>query len=205
MTHAKVVVFDLGKVLLGFDYTIAAEALAENGAVSTPQIREFIDQSPLLIRYEKGQITREAFFEEIRDMSGYRGSLQDFSSLFAKVFTPISPMIELKQSLTAAGIPTYLFSNTNDLAITHIELTYPFYKTFDGYALSFEHEAMKPESRLYEVVEDMTGQTGDSICYIDDREENIDAGVSRGWRTHLHVEPTTSIDWLRKQAPVPAR
>jgi HAD superfamily hydrolase (TIGR01509 family) len=193
MSQAKVVVFDLGKVLLDFDYTRAAKALAEDGDVSTAQVNDFINQSPLLIRYEKGQITREEFFEEILCMSGYRGSLDEFSALFANVFTPIEPMIELKQRLTAAGVPTYIFSNTNDLAITHIKATYPFYNTFDGYVLSYEHGFMKPDETLYGIVEQISGQSGDSILYFDDRAENITAGAARGWRAVHHHATEISI------------
>ena len=41
------------------------------------------------------------------------------SSFFADIFTPIEPMIELQRNLRAAGLPSYIFSNTNDLAPTH--------------------------------------------------------------------------------------
>ncbi len=192
------VVFDLGKVLLDFDYTIAAQKLAAESDVSAEQIRGFIDHSPLLVRYEKGKITREEFFEEVRRASGYRGTLQAFSAMFSDVFTPIQPMIELKQRLTAAGIPTYIFSNTNELAITHIQATYPFYGTFDGYVVSYEHGFMKPESELYERVEAIAGHTGGSICYLDDRLENIEAGARRGWKAVLHRSPGQSVEALSR-------
>lgn len=195
----KVVVFDLGKVLLDFDYRVAAEGLANRSDASRFQIQEFIDQSPLLNLYEKGKITREGFFDEIQRMSGYRGSLRDFSALFSDVFTPIEPMIQLKERLTAARIPTCLFSNTNDLAIEHIQAAYPFYKEFDGYVLSYELGFMKPEKELYEAVETITEFSGSEILYIDDREENIVASASRGWNALLHTSSQASIQWLEQQ------
>jgi putative hydrolase of the HAD superfamily len=198
MQTPKVVVFDLGKVLLDFDYTIAARKLAAESGASTEQIREFIDHSPLLIEYEKGRITRQEFFEEVRHMSGYQGTPQAFSAMFSDVFTPIEPMIELKRRLTVAAVPTYIFSNTNDLAITHIRAAYPFYNTFDGYVLSYEHGFMKPEAELYELVEGMTGQIGGSICYLDDRLENVEAGARRGWNAVLHRTPDESVETLKR-------
>ena len=198
MKTPSVVVFDLGKVLLDFDYSLAAKGMAALSRVSAREIQEFIDHSPLLVRYEKGRITRKEFFEEVRAMAGYRGTLDDFCRLFSDVFTPIPPMIALKERLTAAGIPTYIFSNTNDLAITHIRATYPFYVGFDGYVLSYEHGFMKPESELYQLVERMTGRTNDAICYLDDRRENIDAGTARGWTALLHRSPDESWAALRR-------
>lgn len=189
----KVVVFDLGKVLLDFDYRVAAESLARLSHVSARTINDFIDQSPLLHRYEKGQISGDDFFKEIRQMSGYRGSLADFSELFSEVFTPIEAMIDLQQRLVAAGMPTYIFSNTNDLAIRHIRATYPFYHSCAGHILSYEHGFMKPEAELYEAVERLTGCRETDILYFDDRDENIAAAQRRGWNSILHHSVENSL------------
>ena len=197
MTGQEVVVFDLGKVLLDFDYSIAAQGLARQSSAPPQQIKTFIDHSPLLVQYEKGRITRQAFFEAIREMSGYGGSLEEFLALFADVFTPIEPMIELHERLRAGGIPTYIFSNTNDIAISHVRSSYPFYSRFNGYVLSYEHGYMKPEPELYEAVEKATGRTTASIWYLDDRPENVAAGAARGWNAVLHSEPQVSIKTLR--------
>lgn len=203
MSNPPVMVFDLGKVLLDFDYTKAARRIAAETNVSSEQIRLFIDQSPLLFKYEKGLINSAALFEEIRRMSGYGGTLSSFAALFSDVFTPITPMIELQGRLVKAGIPTYIFSNTNDLAIAHIQSTYPFFKTFNGYILSYEHGFMKPEVELYAAMESCAGRSGPAICYLDDREENVAMGRRRGWRSLLHVTPTESIKWVHQQLDLP--
>ncbi len=49
MNTPRVVVFDLGKVLLDFDYSIAARGMAAQSSVSPRQVQEFIDHSPLLV------------------------------------------------------------------------------------------------------------------------------------------------------------
>ncbi len=129
----------------------------------------------------------------MRGVTHYRGTLEEFSRLFADVFTPIRPMIEFKERLTAAGIPTYIFSNTNDLAITHIRATYPFYQGFNGYVLSYEHGFMKPEPQLYQRIEEITGCQQEEILYFDDRLENVEGGVQRGWRAVHHQAPESSV------------
>ena len=55
-------------------------------------------------------------------------------------------MIQLHAALRQQGIPTYIFSNTNELAVSHIRRTFPFFANFDGYILSYEHGAMKPDA-----------------------------------------------------------
>jgi HAD superfamily hydrolase (TIGR01509 family) len=106
-------------------------------------------------------------------------------------------MIEMQARLKRSGVPTFIFSNTNDLAVEHIRRKYPFFGGFDGYILSYEHGVMKPSPKLYEVVERATGRSGGEIIYLDDRAENIEAGTARGWRGILHETPEKSREALR--------
>lgn len=183
------VVFDLGKVLLHFDYGRAASRLQEHCRITAAEIREALDQSALLYRYETNLLSTEDFFSEVQTVSGFRGTLAEFRPLFSDIFSPIEPMIELHAALRARGVPTFIFSNTNALAIEFIHATYPFFKNFDGYIYSFEHGAMKPDAKLYDVVERQTGLSGPAILYIDDRAENIEAGANRTWQAVLHETP----------------
>ena len=76
-----------------------------------------------------------------------------FARVFADIFSEIKPMIAMQAALRAHGVPTYIFSNTNGIAVTHIRRNFPFFANFDGYIYSYEHGAMKPDARIYEVVE----------------------------------------------------
>ena len=197
MHPPKVVVFDLGKVLLDFDYAVAARRIAARSSATPEQVRQFIDQSPLLARYESGEMSTPQFFEAVRRAIGFAGSLEEFGEDFADIFTEMPEMIALQDWLRHSGIPTYLFSNSNDLAISHIHRRYPFYSRFDGYILSYERGALKPQPRIYEVVERETQQSGDNIAYFDDRAENVAAGAARGWRTIVHESAAKTTQALR--------
>jgi len=192
MVRPEIVVFDLGKVLLDFDYNIAARKIAARSKVATEEIKHFIDHSPLLFRYETGLLTRQQFFEEICSISGFCGGLEEFGDFFSDIFVPIEPMVALQNQLRRAGIPTYIFSNTNDLAVGHIRRRFPFFSDFEDHILSYEHGAMKPDARLYEVVERKSRRKGAEILYLDDRAENVAAGAARGWQVILQESPELS-------------
>jgi len=196
--NSPVVVFDLGKVLVDFDYSIAARKVAARSTKSLLDLASLLSSSSLIVQYECGQVTRRDFFEKIRDAVGFQGTLEEFGDYFADIFTEIPPMIALHTELRRRGIPTYIFSNTNDLAVEHIERNFPFFKNFDGYIYSYEVGAMKPDAKIYAAMEKLCGRTGADIIYLDDRSENVQGGLARGWQAFLHETPEKTRVILEK-------
>jgi glucose-1-phosphatase len=192
------IIFDLGKVLVGFDYSIAAQKVAARSTKQVPDLQHFLGSSPVLAGFESGLLTREQFFAEMRQITGFNGDLKEFARDFADIFVPIPAMIGLHEELRQRGFQTYIFSNTNDIAIGHIRRNFPFFQNFDGYIFSYEIGAMKPEPKIYEAMEKMSGKRGTEIIYIDDRLENVEAGSARGWRTILHETPKNTRMALEK-------
>jgi FMN phosphatase YigB (HAD superfamily) len=197
MPKPSVVVFDLGKVLVDFDYGIAARRIAERSRLNAAQVREIVEYSPLLFRFETGLISKEEFYGEVCAACGFSGTLDEFCAMFADIFSEIKPMVAMQAALHVNKVPTFIFSNTNDIAIGHITERFPFFSQFDGYVLSYKHGAMKPKPEIYEVVEAATGAKGKAILYLDDRAENVEGGLLRGWRAMLHETPEKTIPVLR--------
>ena len=195
---SKVVVFDLGKVLVDFDYSIAARKVAARSAKPLGKLISLLSISPLIIQYECGQVTRREFYEKVCDGVGFRGTLEEFGGYFADIFAEIPAMIALHADLRRRGVPAYIFSNTNDLAIEHIQRNFPFFQNFDGYIYSHEIGAMKPDPKIYVAMEKMCGRQGRDIVYLDDRAENVAGGAARGWQAILHETPEQSRANLQK-------
>jgi FMN phosphatase YigB (HAD superfamily) len=193
MTQAKAVIFDLGKVLLDFDYRIAGRKLAARSNLAAQAFTDSLLQADLLLRYETGLVSKEEFFQALCQKTGYGGDFNEFALCFGDIFTPIEPMIALHRELRRNGFPTFIFSNTNELAVDHIRRAYPFFANFDGYVLSFEHRCMKPDARLYAIAEEMSGHSGQELLYLDDRLENIQAAAARGWQIILHETPEKTL------------
>ncbi|MGO8838381.1 MAG: HAD family hydrolase [Limisphaerales bacterium] len=184
-----VVAFDLGKVLVDFDYSIAARKIAARSKTSLAEIRVLIEQSRFIIDYETGRLTRREFYTQVREATGFSGTLEEFGGLFADIFTEIPPMVELHARIRQRGIATYIFSNTNDLAVEHVRRNFPFFANFDGYIYSYEVGTMKPNPGIYEALEKLASRRGADIVYLDDRPENVAGGAARGWQAILHETP----------------
>jgi FMN phosphatase YigB (HAD superfamily) len=189
MTAPPVFIFDLGKVLVDFDYSVAAKKVAARSSKSPQDLHAFLGSSPLLVEYESGRLTRQTFYDAIRDTIGFQGDLAEFGGYFADIFIEMPGTIALQAELRQRGFKTYIFSNTNDLAIEHVRRKFPFFENFDGYIFSYEVGGLKPDPEIYVAMEVMTGRRGADLIYIDDREENIEAGRARGWRAILHESP----------------
>jgi len=187
--NAPAIIFDLGKVLVDFDYSVAAKKVAARSSKSPQDLHAFLGNSPLLVEYESGRLTRQTFYEAIRDAIGFHGDVVEFGNYFADIFLEMPATIALQAELRQRGFKTYIFSNTNDLAIEHVERNFPFFKNFDGYIYSYEVGGMKPQPEIYAAMEAMSGKRGADLIYIDDRAENIAAGQARGWRAILHESP----------------
>jgi glucose-1-phosphatase len=193
------VVFDIGKVLLDFDYRIAARRHADHSPLTPEAIHDLLNsQSALLAEYETGLLSTEDFFARFRELTRYRAGMAEFRAAFADIFTPIAPVVALHAAVRERGIPTYIFSNTIEIAIGHIRMMYPFYREFTDYVLSYEQGAMKPEPRIYAAVERFAGVPPGRIFYMDDREENIAQARTRGWQAVHHTDIAATLAAARE-------
>jgi epoxide hydrolase-like predicted phosphatase len=194
----KAVVFDLGKVLVDFDYGIAARTLAGRSKSTAEEIRAVIDQTPLLFCYESTQMTTQEFYDEVRRRIGFHGTFEEFADTFADIFSEMPDMTRLHAEIRARGVPTFILSNTNEIAVGHIRRNFPFFANFTDYIFSFEHGVLKPVDRIYEITEQRTGCRGGEILFLDDKPENVEAGAKRGWRTICHRTVEESAGQVRE-------
>ena len=67
-----IVVFDLGKVLVDFDYSIAVSRIAGRSRLTPSEVEHFFFHSPLLVDYESGRLTRQEFFDQARQATGFQ-------------------------------------------------------------------------------------------------------------------------------------
>ena len=197
-TERRWVIFDLGKVLLDFDFAIAAKELARYSPQEEEQILESINQSPLLHTFERGDWSEAQFFQKLSVECRLEASLEELKKGFAEIFTPVPSMVGFMKSLKERGIPVMVFSNTNVTAVDYIRAAFPFFERFDAYCLSYEHGCMKPDTTLYGVAQLMTRCTPGNLLFLDDRAENVHAARQMGWSAIHHQAPEDSIEGVNQ-------
>ena len=198
----ELVAWDLGNVLVAFDPQEVIRQVARHSEGGIEAVTHFVMKSPWLERYERGQISTEEIFQRFQKECGYRGTLTELAEDLTGHFSEIRPMVRLLRWLKGQGYRCCAFSNTNPLAIERIR-QFSFWPEFDFAVLSYEHGAMKPEPRLYEVVEDQGHCQGSQILYFDDRPENVATGRQRGWIAIHHQNIEGTFHQLRQLGLLP--
>jgi HAD superfamily hydrolase (TIGR01509 family) len=165
--------FDIGNVLLRFDFSLALRALATQSAVADP-VELLQRMERIKIAYEDGKIDRAAFLRGVFDALQYRGTEDEFITAWQEIFEPNKPMIKLLETLRH-GLPLYLLSNTNDIHRDYLFRQYPFFEYFADGVYSFEVGFSKPAPQIFQVAIERLAIKPAETLYIDDLLPNIEA------------------------------
>ncbi|HRQ90040.1 MAG TPA: HAD family phosphatase [Bacteroidia bacterium] len=183
--HDTAFLFDIGNVILPFDFTISARKLAARSAVSAEEILALV--SPLTVDLELGRVSVDDFTAAASERIGYTGEPDFFRSALADIFDPNLPMIAFIEALKAEGVPLYLLSNTNRIHADFFEAAYPVFGLFDGGIYSHEVGLMKPDPAIYELAKTTLPLDPARTIYIDDLAANCVAGAAAGFQSVVYA------------------
>lgn len=198
MAKPEILAFDLGRVLVDFDYKITANNIEKYCKYPAEELLKLLINSPYFTRYESGLISTTEFFSKIKELTGFSGTFDEFAEAMTAVFTPVEPMIEMHREIKRRGYRTFILSNTNELVVDAFRKRFPFFNEFDGYIFSYEQKALKPDEKIYRALEKLSGCCADQIVYIDDILENVLTARRLGWIAIEYKDPSSTRVALRK-------
>ncbi len=182
------IIFDLGKVIVPFDWEIAFSRLAGRVAPEvarwvTHDRQTFIDKiTGPVIDMERGLITFTEFHSLLRDIIGLDASLDEFRDIWCDIFWLNQDVVKLGTEL-AKRYPCWLMSNTNRAHYEWIMARFPSVVFYRQAALSYKLGFMKPERAYYEKALELFGVNPQRAVFIDDIQENLDGAAVFGIRT----------------------
>lgn len=183
MTYRRysAIVFDLGQVIVPFDYKFFVEKVNKHKPGIGEKFLELYKANYQIHRdFEKGKIPEEIF---ISQMLGYLDNVIDgetFCKYWSDIFS-VDERIVLLLSQLKKNYKLYLISNTNSIHKTYGFQHYEFLKLFDQLFLSHEVGFIKPEKEIYQTVEKVSGFPPEEHIFIDDIPEYVEAAKSLGW------------------------
>lgn len=175
----RAVIFDLGKVLLQFDFARGYRALEGRCPYRAEEIPRRIAPTGLVERFETGLIEPRDFVEQITRLLDLRLGYDEFCQVWSSIFTQTLVPESLLEGL-AKRYRLLLLSNTN---VIHFEMAcerYPLLRHFHDRILSYQVGAMKPQPDMFRVAVERAGCRPEQCFYTDDIAENAQAACRLG-------------------------
>ena len=163
----KTVIFDLGKVIVPFDFTRGYRAMAELCPYAAEEIPKRIGSTDLVIRFESGQVPPEQFVEQLCGQLDLTLEYSRFCEIWTSIFLPYTLIPESLLEGLGQRYRLLLLSNTNAIHFGMVRENYPLLRHFDDFILSHEVGALKPNPRIYaEAI--ARAQCAPSECFFTD-------------------------------------
>ena len=174
--------FDIGNVLVRFDFSRAVRAVAALSDVAD-EADALHRMDAVKLGYEDGQISRAEFLHEAFRILGYRGTEAQFVAAWQGIFSENEPMTALVRALHGK-FPIFLLSNTNDMHVEGLFRDFPVFAHFTGATYSHEAKASKPHREIYEIACRTHGLDPSATFFIDDLAANIATARDIGFQAH---------------------
>ena len=176
--------FDIGNVLVRFDFSRAVRAVVPFSDVAD-EADALHRMDAVKLGYEDGQISRADFLHEAFRILGYRGTEAQFIAAWQGIFTENEPMTLLVRALRGK-FPLFLLSNTNDMHVEGLFRDFPVFAHFTGATYSHEAKASKPHRAIYEIACRTHGLDPRTTFFIDDLAANIATAREIGFHAHQY-------------------
>lgn len=166
----RFIYFDLGNVLLNFDHARGCRQMAEVAGVSAEQVWQVVFDAGLNLRYERGEIDDEQFYEAFCEQTGTRPDPEELARAGSEIFELNMPIMPIVAALDGAGYRLGILSNTtpahwNWCGRGRYGIVW---HPFQVRALSYEIGAVKPEPKIYQSAARLAGVKPEEIFFIDD-------------------------------------
>ena len=192
----KNVVFDIGNVILNFDYMKVISEYTDS-IEEQKFILDNIMNSPEWLGYsliDTGFITKEEAIQIVQDRTNHINDnlVQNFWNNYNNYAFVDKRVLNLIERLKNKGYKVYLLSNMNEYTFNKVKASNLF-NIVDGYVLSYLVHQVKPYISIYKTLINKYNLKVSECLFIDDNENNINTANSLGMIGRL-VKPDNYED-----------
>ncbi len=188
----KNIIFDLGGVLLNIDYRLTEKAFIDLDCVNFNAIYSQAKQLELFNDFEKGKITEDAFFKELKILSKLKNvSKQELKTAWNSMLIsfPEESYALLKNLKTKYRI--FLLTNNN---CTHVEAyekliekicpVKEFENLFENVYYSYRMGLKKPDVECFQKILSENNLVPNETIFIDDSIQHVEGALKAGIKGH---------------------
>ncbi|WP_284164088.1 HAD family phosphatase [Frigidibacter sp. SD6-1] len=184
MSRPQAVIFDIGNVLAEWHPERVYDRLI--GRERRERLFAEIDLHWMNAAIDTGAPFLATVEEWAEDHPEWSSEIRIWHDRWIDMFSPVIPgSVRLLDALRTKGVPVFALTNFGTDTFAYAQTQYDFMNSFDRAYVSGRMGVIKPDPRIYEMVEKDCGLPPESLLFTDDRADNIAAATSRRWRTHL--------------------
>lgn len=190
-----VVLVDYGGVLGDDHLEPASSELARALGVDISESRAMLSERSWLGRaFRMGQLTETEFWDAICESVGYTSSSRPADAVLTKLWaqtymlnTAVLAILKRVRQQHSTGILTNIDHARSDYLVEVVGVL----KLVDFYFPTYRFGAVKPDSRLFSLVDEeiVERELNARIIYVDDRDQHVEAARLHGWSAFRFCGP----------------
>ena len=183
----KTLIFDLGKVIVPFDFNRAWVQMEARYGLTPAEIRSRLTGTGLYDAFEAGSIEPREFVAQMCRHLEIDISYEDFCPVWTSIFLPETLLSDSFLAALASRYRLVLLSNTNVIHFEMIRATYPLLRHFHAFVLSYLLGELKPAPGIYREAIRVAECKAEECFFTDDIQENVDGAIREGIDAVLFV------------------
>ncbi|HHT43728.1 MAG TPA: HAD family phosphatase [Firmicutes bacterium] len=192
MRKIRNVIFDLGNVLLKFNPDEYLTTLFDDAELIT-RVHKAVFTSPEWYMLDRGVITQDqAVRRLVRQYPDLGAAITLTFEHWMSMLKPFSANVEVVRSLKKTGYDLYVLSNFHKAAFEYVYSRYEWFSLFDGMIISYQHQTLKPEPAIYQILLATYSLIPEQCVFIDDSLANLAAASEFGIRG-IHYETSEQL------------
>ena len=176
----KTLIFDLGNVIVPFDFKRAYAKIGPLCSCPVTEIFARLRSTDLVQRFESGRIAAEPFVKELSGLLGLKTTYSEFCDMWSSVFFEDTLVSESLIARLSDGHRMLVLSNTNPIHFSMLKARYPLLSHFDDFVLSYEVGLLKPDAGIYREAIARADCRAEECFFTDDILINVEAARESG-------------------------
>jgi len=191
----QAVIFDIGNVLIEWQPERYYDRII--GPDRRRAMFAEVDLHAMNDRVDRGADFRATIYDMAEAHPDWRAEIRAWHDHWLELACPVIPhSVRLMRALQAKRVPVFALTNFGVDSFALAKTAYDFLADFDRAYVSGHMQVIKPEARIYQMVEQECGLDPAALLFTDDRTDNIAVSAARGWQTHHFTGPEGWADRL---------
>lgn len=196
-TQVSTIIFDIGNVIVQFDYMIAANEFVRITGLPLETIRKYFYYSELERQYSRGEVSTQDFFAKLKEDLDLKIDFETFARVWNSIFWANEFIVDFIHKVK----PKYrlaCISNTNELHYDNWLADYSILSEIETFFPSHEVGMRKPDLKIFQHAIESLGIKAEEALFIDDMPENVEAARQAGLKAVVFQDKNVFLEDLKQ-------